>query len=77
MVNPQKVKQKLPNLLVDGLTSNPVALMQVLQKEYRLDKYARKEPLKFQADLAQVIGSLERISLNADQFYFNSKPRRK
>jgi hypothetical protein len=73
MVNPKKVEEKLPNLLVDGSTSNPVNWQQLLKKDYRIKKYKEREPHKYQADLEGVLTQLAKLNSNAERSFMDHK----
>jgi hypothetical protein len=73
MVNPNKVKEKLPNLLVGGCTSNPANWQMLLKKDYRLQKYQERKPESFNTDLNDLVNVLERFDRNTEQAFAEFK----
>jgi hypothetical protein len=77
MVNPVKVREKLPNLLVDGSTGNPANWQTLLKKDYRIKKYAQRKPDNFTVDFNNIVTGLERLNRNAESAFQEFKHSRR
>ena len=61
MVNTDRVKKKLPSLLVDGDTSKREYNNVFMQNRYRLRQFQRRNPQKFNSLINQLCAILNEI----------------
>jgi hypothetical protein len=61
MVNANRVKRKLPSLLVDGDTSKRKFQNEFMRNRYRLQQFQKRKPERFKSLMNRLCGGLEEI----------------
>jgi hypothetical protein len=61
MVNADRVKRKLPSLLVDGDTSKKANYNKFMRTRYRLSRFKRRNPERFNTLTNKVIADLAEL----------------
>jgi hypothetical protein len=61
MVNADRVKRKLPSLLLDGSTNNKKGWKAFMRSRYRLEQFKKKNPERFNTLTNKIIADLTEI----------------
>ena len=61
MVNADRVKRKLPSLLVDGNTTKKKSWNSLMRYRYRLTQFKRRNPEKFNSLTNRVLADLANL----------------
>jgi hypothetical protein len=61
LVNADRVKRKLPSLILDGSTNNKKGWKAFMRSRYRLDRFKEKHPERFNTLTNKVIADLNEL----------------
>ena len=75
MVNTDRVKRKLPSLLVDSSTSKKKGWNSLMRYRYRFEQFKKRQPEKFNTLTNKIIADLTEIEKTVDSLNIINKKR--